>query len=59
MVANCLTPEQGDSEEQQNPSSIEKDETDGPQSYKDISSTSSEAVQQEEPALLPQAAARQ
>ncbi|XP_076238441.1 F-box and WD repeat domain containing 5 isoform X2 [Calliopsis andreniformis] len=63
MVANCLTPEQTESEEQQNePStSTDKEEKGNPPSHKDISSTSSnEAIQQqEEPVLLPQAAARQ
>ncbi|XP_076683454.1 F-box and WD repeat domain containing 5 [Andrena cerasifolii] len=62
MVANCLTPEQAESEEQQSEpsSSDEKEEKGNPPSHKDISSTSSnDAIQhQEEPVLLRHASSR-
>lgn len=60
MVANCLTPEQTESEEQQNqPSSSNvKGERGNPPSHKDISSTSSNDTVQEEPVVLRHASSR-
>ncbi|XP_076621172.1 F-box and WD repeat domain containing 5 isoform X2 [Colletes latitarsis] len=61
MVANCLTPEQNESEEQENqPSSSSiKEEKDNPPNHKDISSTSyNNATQKEEPVVLRHASSR-
>ncbi|XP_076171918.1 F-box and WD repeat domain containing 5 isoform X2 [Ptiloglossa arizonensis] len=61
MVANCLTPEQSESEEQESqPSSSNiKKRKGNPPSHKDISSTSSnDTTQEEEPVVLRHASSR-
>lgn len=60
MIANCLTPEQNESEEQHNqPSSSNiKEERGNPPSHKDISSASSSDTLQEEPVVLRHASSR-
>lgn len=60
MVANCLTPEQTESKEQENqPSSSNvKEERGNPPSHKDISSTSSSDNLKEEPVVLRHASSR-
>ncbi|XP_043259076.1 F-box/WD repeat-containing protein 5 isoform X2 [Colletes gigas] len=61
MVANCLTPEQNESEEQENQpsSSSVKEGKDNSPNHKDISSTSyNNATQKEEPVVLQRASSR-
>lgn len=62
MVANCLSPEQNESEEQQNQPSTSnaKEEKGNPLSHRDISSTSpiDTNQEQEEPVVLRHASSR-
>lgn len=58
MVANCLTPEQTESKEQENQPSSSNVKEENPPSHKDISSTSSSDNLKEEPVVLRHASSR-